>query len=131
MNAVFALTVAVSRTLTPTWEKLASSLADHPSLHVAKLDATEEISTAKRFDVRGFPTIKLVSRGRVFEHRGGRSVEALTTFAQESIARPAIEGAPVPDQPTTAQMAVESVGQRGNKQAFRCTARTCSVQVRS
>jgi len=95
------------KTLAPTWDKLATSLASHPTLHVAKLDATAELSSARRFDVRGFPSILLVSRGRVFEHRGGRSLDALTAFALSSLGKPAAEGAPLPGPPAGWQLALD------------------------
>jgi len=71
-------------------------LSLYPTLHVTKLDATAELSCARRFDVRGFPSILLVSRGRVFEHRGGRALDALTAFALSSLGKSAAEGAPLP-----------------------------------
>lgn len=69
------------KSLAPTWEKLAGAVGS-PRLHVGKLDATVEIATARRFDIRGFPSIRMLSKGRLYEYNGPRSLDALSAFAR-------------------------------------------------
>ncbi|KAJ1543722.1 hypothetical protein HK405_009084, partial [Cladochytrium tenue] len=68
--------------LAPTWEALARELQG--TLDVGKVDCTTETATAKKFAIRGYPTLKLV-RGpdASFEFRGMRSLEAIKAFASK------------------------------------------------
>ncbi len=86
------------------WAQLASSLSAHSSIHIGKLDATEHIAQAKRFDVRGFPTLKLIRDGKVHDYRGARSVEALAAFATSMPEG----GAVLPETPGQFAVAFES-----------------------
>ena len=67
------------RRLSGDWEKVARGL--HERAVVAKMDATVHFQTATRFDVISFPTIILLSKGKMYKHSGGRSVESLIDFA--------------------------------------------------
>ncbi|CAE7024339.1 PDIL2-2 [Symbiodinium natans] len=49
--------------LAPTWEQLANKLDGQ--VNVAKVDCTESQFVANMFDVHGYPTLKLISQGRV------------------------------------------------------------------
>ena len=44
------------------------------AITVAKLDATVYRSAAEKYGVRGFPTIRLISKDRVLEYNGERTV---------------------------------------------------------
>lgn len=65
--------------LAPVWEQLAMQLEGQVS--VAKVDATKEESLADEWDVTGYPTLVLVAAGKRYDFRGGRSLEALKSFA--------------------------------------------------
>ena len=42
---------------------------------IAKVDATKEPELAKRFDVTGYPTMKIFKKGRYFDYEGERNSE--------------------------------------------------------
>jgi protein disulfide-isomerase-like protein len=65
--------------LAPVWEQLAIDL--NGQINVAKLDCTENSYTAKRFDIRGFPTIKLLRQGKVYEFEGTRTLKDISEWA--------------------------------------------------
>lgn len=66
--------------LAPTYEKVATQLKG--KVNVAKVDVTENRELGTRFDIKGFPTIKLLSKGKSFTFKGRRSVEEIVNFAQ-------------------------------------------------
>jgi len=41
-------------------------------VHIQQVDATSESSLASKYDVSGYPTLKLFRRGRAYEYDGGR-----------------------------------------------------------
>lgn len=65
--------------LASVWEQLAKQLEG--KVAVAKVDATYEESLADEWDVTGYPTLVLVAGGKRYDFRGGRSLEALKSFA--------------------------------------------------
>lgn len=65
--------------LAPIWEQLAGLLQGQVA--VAKVDATEEEGLADEWDVTGYPTLILMAGGKHYSFRGGRSLEALKSFA--------------------------------------------------
>lgn len=67
------------RKMAPAWEELATKLKGQ--INVAHLDATTNPQTAKRFGIRGFPSLLFLKDGRMYEHKGSRSVEELYAFA--------------------------------------------------
>ena len=92
------------KSLEPLWNTLAESVTA-PELRIAKLDATTELAQAKRFDIRGFPSIRLFSRGRMFEFRGSRGLETLKAFAQGRGV--GLDAKSIPDPPTDVELALE------------------------
>ncbi|PFH38241.1 thioredoxin domain-containing protein [Besnoitia besnoiti] len=62
------------------WESLAKELSG--KVNVAKIDATSNSITAKRFKIQGFPTLYYLSNGKMYEYRGERSVEKLKAFTE-------------------------------------------------
>jgi protein disulfide-isomerase A6 len=75
--------------LAPTWEKVATKL--NGKVKVAKVDATVESATAQKYNVRGYPTIKLFPAGKktdssVLDYEMERSESALLEFARKHIA---------------------------------------------
>lgn len=46
-----------------------------PPIPVAKIDATSESALASRFDVSGYPTIKILKKGQAVDYEGSRTQE--------------------------------------------------------
>ncbi|XP_007532784.2 protein disulfide-isomerase A4 [Erinaceus europaeus] len=68
----------------PEYEKIASTLKEHePPIPVAKIDATAETSLASRFDVSGYPTIKILKKGQAVDYEGARSHEEIVAKVKE------------------------------------------------
>jgi hypothetical protein len=49
---------------------------------LAALDSTVHTATAQRFDIRSFPSLRLLSRGRVYEYTGARTLEAMHAWLE-------------------------------------------------
>mmetsp|Transcript_50273 Transcript_50273/g.126196 ORF Transcript_50273/g.126196 Transcript_50273/m.126196 type:complete len:124 (-) Transcript_50273:37-408(-) len=65
--------------LAPTWDELAKSAS---GFGVAKVDCTEHRDLCSKFEVRGYPTIKLFVDGEHSEdYRGARDEASLAKFA--------------------------------------------------
>jgi len=81
--------------LTPIWDELATK-AD---VNIAKVDCTVEKDLMTRFGVRGFPTIKFISDGKVYDYKGARTVEAFLAFSNGGYtSAPAVTLAPQKDE---------------------------------
>nr|CDS29466.1 Viral IAP associated factor [Hymenolepis microstoma] len=64
--------------LEPEYNEAARLLSEEKSeIKLAKVDATAETSLASRFDVRGYPTIKLFKKGVPIEFDGERSSQGI------------------------------------------------------
>ena len=66
--------------LMPTWDKVASELKGE--VNVAKVDVPLNRNLGTRFDIKGFPTLKLFSKGHIYTFKGRRSFDELTEFAK-------------------------------------------------
>ena len=55
----------------PEYEKAATTLRKE-NLYLAKVDATAEKKLAEKFEIQGFPTVKLFIKGKPIEYTGGR-----------------------------------------------------------
>jgi len=82
--------------LTPTWEELATSNKD--KFKVAKLDCTTEKVQATRFGIRGFPTVKLIFNGKVYDYRGARTVADFTAFVESGYTSAEAKDLPPPEK---------------------------------
>uniref|UniRef100_H2YJI5 Protein disulfide-isomerase n=1 Tax=Ciona savignyi TaxID=51511 RepID=H2YJI5_CIOSA len=70
--------------LAPEYEAAAQELQKRvPPIPLAKVDATEESSLGTRFDVSGYPTLKLFRRGRAYEYGGGRDKPGIVNYMLE------------------------------------------------
>jgi|ERR1712194_682155 len=65
----------------PAWEELAAEQnGQSKGCLVARVDATAQRQLAESFQVRGFPTIKMVTSEKVYEYDGGRTKADFTKF---------------------------------------------------
>lgn len=59
--------------MAPEYEKAAKELSKRsPPIPLAKVDATVESDIASRFEVTGYPTLKIFRKGKVFDYGGPR-----------------------------------------------------------
>jgi len=93
--------------LVPIWEQVGHELLGKVS--VAKVDATQSTYTAKRFDIKGYPTIKLLSGGLVYDYSGQRSREELVKFASQGSNQASASARPVPPPVGFFELVVDSI----------------------
>lgn len=68
------------RKMEPTYERVAEML--HGEVNVARVDVPANRELGTRFDVKGFPTIKFLSKGKVYDYSGRRTAEDMVEFAK-------------------------------------------------
>ncbi|XP_007547928.1 protein disulfide-isomerase A4 isoform X1 [Poecilia formosa] len=62
----------------PEYEKIAQTLKENdPPIPVVKVDATKADAVASRFDVTGYPTIKILKNGEPVDYDGERNEKAI------------------------------------------------------
>ncbi|XP_042520453.1 protein disulfide-isomerase-like [Macadamia integrifolia] len=76
--------------LAPEYEKAASVLSSHdPPVVLAKVDASDEANKglATEFEIRGFPTIKILRNGGkiVQDYKGPRDADGIVTFLKKQV----------------------------------------------
>merc|ERR1719240_999265 len=68
--------------LAPAWEKLAKNIEESGmDVKVGKVDCTEQSATARRFEIRSYPTLLMLSRGNIKRYDGPRDETKLYEFA--------------------------------------------------
>ncbi|XP_019364666.1 PREDICTED: protein disulfide-isomerase A4 [Gavialis gangeticus] len=68
----------------PEYEKIAKTLKENdPPIPVAKVDATAATALASRFDVSGYPTIKILKKGQPVDYDGSRTEDAIVAKVKE------------------------------------------------
>ncbi|XP_053715667.1 protein disulfide-isomerase A4 isoform X1 [Synchiropus splendidus] len=68
----------------PEYEKIAQALKENdPPIPVAKVDATEAKTVSGRFDVSGYPTIKIFKNGEPVDYDGARTQDAIVAQVKE------------------------------------------------
>ncbi|XP_032617960.1 protein disulfide-isomerase A4 isoform X3 [Hylobates moloch] len=68
----------------PEYEKIANILKDNdPPIPVAKIDATSASMLASRFDVSGYPTIKILKKGQAVDYEGSRTQKEIVAKVRE------------------------------------------------
>uniref|UniRef100_G1SFV1 Protein disulfide-isomerase n=1 Tax=Oryctolagus cuniculus TaxID=9986 RepID=G1SFV1_RABIT len=78
--------------LAPEYEKAAKELSKRtPPIPLAKVDATAETDLAKRFDVSGYPTLKIFRKGKPFDYNGPREKYGIVDYMIEQSGPPSKE----------------------------------------
>jgi len=73
------------KSLAPEYAKAAKALADQENIALAKIDATEHGELAKRFGVRGYPTLKWFKKDpeNALEYCGGRKEPEIVSWIKK------------------------------------------------
>ncbi|XP_034416673.1 protein disulfide-isomerase A4 isoform X1 [Cyclopterus lumpus] len=80
------------KTLAPEYEKAAKELSQRsPPIPLAKVDSTVENEIAARFEVTGYPTIKIFRKGKVFDYNGPREQRGIVEFMEEQAGPPSLQ----------------------------------------
>jgi protein disulfide-isomerase A1 len=66
----------------PEYEKAAKTLRKE-NLFLSKVDATVEKKLAEKFDIQGFPTVKLFIKGEPMEYTGGRKEQEVINWMRK------------------------------------------------
>ena len=66
----------------PEYEKAAKTLRKE-NLYLAKVDATVEKKLAEKFEIQGFPTVKLFIKGEEIEYTGGRKEQEVINWMRK------------------------------------------------
>ncbi|KAJ8272758.1 hypothetical protein GJAV_G00093090 [Gymnothorax javanicus] len=75
--------------LAPEYEKAAKELsARTPPIPLAKVDATVESDIATRFEVSGYPTLKIFRKGKPYEYNGPREKYGIVDYMTEQAGPP-------------------------------------------
>uniref|UniRef100_A0A3Q3FQF1 Protein disulfide-isomerase A4 n=1 Tax=Labrus bergylta TaxID=56723 RepID=A0A3Q3FQF1_9LABR len=75
--------------LAPEYEKAAKELSQRsPPIPLAKVDATVENEIASRFEVTGYPTLKIFRRGKMFDYNGPREKHGIVDYMVEQSGPP-------------------------------------------
>ncbi|XP_076868913.1 protein disulfide-isomerase A4 isoform X1 [Brachyhypopomus gauderio] len=75
--------------LAPEYEKAAKELGTRtPPIPLAKVDATVETEIASRFDVSGYPSLKIFRKGKAFEYNGPREKLGIVNYMSEQAGTP-------------------------------------------
>lgn len=77
--------------LAPTYDKAADKVSSKGLMKMGKIDATEETSLAKRYGVKGYPTLKYLRDGELHKYTGERTVDGFVEFAEKMNAEPITE----------------------------------------
>jgi len=95
------------KNLAPTYEELATKVKGQ--FNIGKVDCTVEKGLASRFAVRGYPTIKFLKDGQIYDFSGARSVVSFVDFMEKGY--PTANKAPLPAKsaPPAAAAATEEV----------------------
>jgi len=77
------------KNLAPEWSKAADTLKDSP-VKLAKVDVTENDDLGKKYEIKGFPTIKYFKRGNPSDYQGGRTAAEIVTWVNKKSGPPAV-----------------------------------------
>jgi len=75
--------------LTPEYAAAAKILGEKtPPRYLAKVDTTKEEKLGKRFDIKGFPTLKWFVDGKDQEYTGGRTTDTIVNWITKKTGNP-------------------------------------------
>lgn len=77
------------KSLAPEYAKAAKALADSP-VKLAKVDATVHNDVAKKFEIKGFPTLKFFKNGKHSDYNGGRTEGEIVAWLNKRTGPPAV-----------------------------------------
>lgn len=67
--------------MAPAYEEAARKLTEAaPSVRLGKVDATVHGDLASRYDVRGYPTLKVFRQGKAYDYDGPRDAEGIVDY---------------------------------------------------
>jgi thioredoxin domain-containing protein 5 len=93
--------------LQPVWEEVATAMKG--KTNIAKVDVTANRALGTRFDIKGFPTIKFFSQGKIYDYSGRRTKEAFIDFVNGGYK--STSGSAVPAMPTFFEQIQKSVSE--------------------
>ena len=85
--------------LEPVWDDLSSELAfayPDESILISRVDCTKNPGLAKRFEIKGYPTIKYLADRTMFSYSGSRELSDLVDFVVERYKDAESEDVPAP-----------------------------------
>ncbi|KAL7313779.1 protein disulfide-isomerase precursor [Mucor circinelloides] len=72
------------KALAPEYEIAATELKD--KVKIAKVDCTENQDLCQKYDVRGYPTLKVFRNGETSEYKGARKADGIVSYMQKQAA---------------------------------------------
>lgn len=82
------------KTLAPILDEVAQELKGVVNIAKVNVDQSRDLGT--RFDIKGFPTLKMFSKGKIYTYSGRRNVEDLVAFAKGGFTTTDPEDVPKP-----------------------------------
>lgn len=75
------------KAIAPAWEALGATYADSSGQLIGSVDCTAHADLCERFNIQGYPTVKLLQAGNtdLQDYQGEMGAEALQTFAAERL----------------------------------------------
>lgn len=72
--------------LAPEYEKAAKELKENdPPITLAKVDATVDSELAQKYEVTGYPTLKVFRKGKATEYKGERNQWGITSYMRGQV----------------------------------------------
>ncbi|CEP18291.1 hypothetical protein [Parasitella parasitica] len=72
------------KALAPEYEIAATKLKD--KIKIAKVDCTENQDLCQRYDITGYPTLKVFRRGETSDYKGARKADGIVSYMQKQAA---------------------------------------------
>ena len=76
---------------------------------MAKVDAQQHKSLAKRFEVKGFPTIKFFNGGKMYDYKGKRTVDDFVSFVNGGYKGSSVKSSTVPGQGSLTDVIMDEI----------------------
>ena len=62
------------------WNRLADNYGDNSNVVIASVDVTQNPDIGSALEIKGFPTLKLFSKGDTYDYKGRRTFDNLRSF---------------------------------------------------